>query len=93
MTWIDTKEAARLLSEHNEREISSAYVRTLASKGLVKSKVSDDGKSLLVQKADFENRTVFTRAGRRVENRVRDQRSGRPGGRPRKDQKKPETAG
>lgn len=90
MNWIDTKEAARLLSAHNSREITAAYVRTLVAKNMIEGKSSEDGKSLLVKKKDVEKRTVHTRSGRRVENLARDRRSGRPGGRPRKAAKEQE---
>lgn len=86
MIWISTAAAAELLTKHNGREITSAYVRTLASKGLVESKTTDDGKNLLVKRAEFEGRVVYTRAGQRVANRARDQRSVRPGARLRKKQ-------
>lgn len=85
MGWIKTDEAAKLLSDTNKRPISAAYVRTLASKGAIESKPTADGKHLLVKREDVENRVIHTRSGRRVEQRVRDKRSGRPGGRPRKD--------
>lgn len=83
--WIDTNEAARLLSEYNGRPIPSSYVRTLAKKNMIESKAAPDEIHLLVKRSQVESRRVWRRVGRRVEERVRDQRTGRPPGRPRKE--------
>ncbi len=86
MRWVKSSEAAAILSEVNGRPISTDYVRVLASKGLIRSKINEaDNSTKLYAADDCEGRKIYGRTERRVEVRVKDKRSGKPGGRPRKD--------
>jgi hypothetical protein len=85
MTWISSSEAAEILSKNSGREISPGYVRLLAQDGKIKSRLNpQDASTRQFWKEDVEGREVKRRTDRRVAQRVRDKRSGKPGGRPRK---------
>lgn len=87
MTWITSSQAAAILAENSGREISTAYVRTMARDGLIRSRVNPkDASTNQYWEEDVKERKVRLRTEKRVEQRVRDRRSGRPGGRPRKKQ-------
>ncbi|HET8913467.1 MAG TPA: hypothetical protein VFN23_18490 [Ktedonobacteraceae bacterium] len=82
-TWVTSAEAAQILSEKAGRPISDAYVRLLAKKDKIRIK-QIDARTKLYHRGDCEGYTVHALEGQRVEQRVRDRRSGRPPGRPRK---------
>lgn len=92
-TWITGAACAAILSEKAGRPISDAYVRLLASSERngkpVEPKIRRkrvDRRTWLYHRGDCEAYTVHAKSGQRVEQRVRDQRTGRPPGRPRKQQ-------
>lgn len=82
--WGSVGEATAILSENAGRQIDASYVRSLARSGKVRVRPFD-GRTNEYNLEDCRNYQVHTREGQRVEERVRDRRSGRPGGRPRKN--------
>lgn len=87
MTWITGGEAAAILSENSGRPISQSYVRVLASGGYIRARVNPHDASVKQYwKEDVAERSVRRRTARRVDERARDKRTGRPPGRPRKNQ-------
>jgi len=84
-TWISSAEAAKILSENSNRTVSTDYVRLLARNGKIASRINPKNESVIqVSREDCEGYTVRSRTAKRVEVRVRDKRSGKPAGRPRK---------
>lgn len=89
--WVNSAEAAAIMTRINGRAISQDYVRLLARQNKIKNKLDPQNESRRVFSAeDCEGYKVTRRTDQRVEVRVRDKRSGRPGGRPRKQQKEVE---
>lgn len=83
--WITTAEAEKLMTESHGRKISQGMIRNLARAGKVESKVDEERSIVLLNKADIEAYHFKRRTDKRVEVRVRDKRSGKPAGRPRKN--------
>lgn len=84
-TWINSREATAIISANSGRPIQPDYVRLLARSEKIKSKLDPKNKSRLVfSEEDCKAYTVARTTDRRVTVRVRDQRSGKPTGRPRK---------
>lgn len=93
-TWITGAAATAILSERAGRPISDAYIRLLCSENRttkagkpIEPKIRRkrvDGRTWLYHRGDCEAYTVHPKRGQRVSERVRDQRTGRPAGRPRK---------
>jgi hypothetical protein len=82
--WGDVNEATAILSENAGREIDASYVRSLVRAGKVEAR-QKDGRTNEYNLEQIRKIVVRTREGQRVEERVRDRRSGKPGGRPRKN--------
>jgi len=83
--WITSKRAAEISSEIHKREIQPGYIRLLADNDHIRSKIDPEDESRrLFWEEDVREYHIRRRTDRRVEVRVRDQRSGKPAGRPRK---------
>jgi hypothetical protein len=83
--YYTAKKATQKLSENAGREIKPDYVRSLARYGKVRT--VGEGNAKLYLKADIDAYVVADRPGPRVLMAgviVRESRSGRTGGRPRK---------
>lgn len=62
--WIEVKEAAAIISQNSEREISPDYVRLIAHKGRIQWKPKDERQNLYL-KSDVEQ--IKVRKNRRPE--------------------------
>lgn len=90
MTWVTSAQAAEILSKNSGRPIKAAYVRVLASDGLIRYRQNPKDPSTNEYSAeDCEARVVRPRTAKRVTQRVRDRRKGGTPGRPRKEQPGP----
>lgn len=66
MSWITGREAADILSTNSGRPISTDYVRALANKGFIRSRVNP--KKISVKQywlEDVQNRKVYGRTEKR----------------------------
>lgn len=67
MSWITSAEAAAILSENSGRKISSEYVRALAQKGYIRSRVNPKKPSTnQFWKEDVQERKVRGRTEKRT---------------------------